>query len=106
MNIFVKLILLSISLFVFSSAVADGRISKIIVDGNQRIETSTIKEYSGFHEGQQFSLESQNDAIKRLYDTSLFEDISINFNDGTLKVFVKVTSFVSKVTFVGNSKIK
>jgi outer membrane protein insertion porin family len=105
-NIFVKLILLSISLFVFSSAVADGRISKIIVDGNQRIETSTIKEYSGFHEGQQFSLESQNDAIKRLYDTSLFEDISINFNDGTLKVFVKETSFVSKVTFVGNSKIK
>ena len=106
MNRVIKLVFLSISLFVFSNAVADGRISKIIVDGNQRIETSTIKEYSGFHEGQQFSLEAQNDAIKNLYATSLFEDISINFENGILKVIVKETSFVSKVTFVGNSKIK
>ena len=102
----VKLVLLSISLFVFSNAIADGKINRIIISGNQRIETPTVKEYSGFHEGQQFSLESQNDAIKKLYATSLFEDISINFSDGNLKIFVKETSFVSKVTFVGNSKIK
>jgi outer membrane protein insertion porin family len=105
-NKVVRLVFLFISLGIFSNAFADGKISKIIVDGNQIIEISTIKEYSGFHEGQNYSLESQSEAIKRMYETSLFEDISINFNDGILKIFVKETSFVSKVSFVGNSKIK
>ena len=106
MNRVIKLFFLSISLFIFSNAVADGKINQIVVHGNQRIEISTIKEYIGFHEGQNFSLESQNEAIKNLYATTLFEDISINFENGILKVVVKETPFVSKVTFVGNSKIK
>ncbi len=105
-NKVVRLVCIFISLGIFSNAFADDKISKIIVDGNQRIEISTIKEYSGFHEGQNYSLESQSEAIKRIYETSLFEDISINFNDGILKISVKETSFVSKVSFVGNSKIK
>ncbi len=106
MNKIVRLTFLVVSLCVFSNAVADGTINKIIVHGNQRIETSTIKEYVGFHEGQHFSLESQNSAVKNLYATSLFEDININFDNGILKITVKETPFVSKVTFVGNSKIK
>ena len=106
MNKVIRLIFLASSLFVFSYAVADEKITKIVVHGNQRIQTSTIEEYIGLREGQQFSLESQNDAVKSLYATSLFEDVSINFVNGVLRVDVKETPFVSKVTFTGNSKIK
>jgi len=105
-NKVIRLIFLASSLFVFSYAVADEKITKIVVHGNQRIQTSTIEEYIGLREGQQFSLESQNDAVKSLYATSLFEDVSINFANGVLRVDVKETPFVSKVTFTGNSKIK
>jgi outer membrane protein insertion porin family len=105
-NKVIRLIFLASSLFVFSYAVADEKITKIVVHGNQRIQTSTIEEYIGLREGQQFSLESQNDAVKSLYATSLFEDVSINFVNGVLRVDVKETPFVSKVTFTGNSKIK
>ena len=62
--------------------------------------------YIGLHEGQQFSLEAQNKAIKSLYATSLFEDVVMNFKNGVLRVDVKETPFVSKVTFTTNSKIK
>ena len=106
MNKVIRLIFLASSLFVFSYAVADEKITKIVVHGNQRIQTSTIEEYIGLREGKQFSLESQNDAVKSLYATSLFEDVSINFVNGVLRVDVKETPFVSKVTFTGNSKIK
>lgn len=106
MNKVIRLIFLASSLFVFSYAVADEKITKIVVHGNQRIQTSTIEEYIGLREGKQFSLESQNDAVKSLYATSLFEDVSINFANGVLRVDVKETPFVSKVTFTGNSKIK
>lgn len=99
------IIAVSLSLCVCSNAMAE-TINKVIIEGNQRIETSTIKEYLGLHEGGEFSLEGQSDAIKSMYATSLFEDISINFSGGTLTVVVKETSFVSKVTFVGNTKVK
>ena len=105
-NKVVKLIFLTGLLFVFSYAAADEKINKIVVHGNQRIQTSTIQEYIGLHEGQQFSLEAQNKAIKSLYATSLFEDVVMNFTNGVLRVDVKETPFVSKVTFAGNSKIK
>ena len=106
MNKVIKLIFLTGFLFVFSYAAADEKINKIVVHGNQRIQTSTIQEYLGLHEGQQFSLESQNEAVRSLYATSLFEDVSINFANGVLKVDIKETPFVSKVVFTGNSKIK
>ncbi len=104
-NRFVKLIL-GVFLFFCSNAMANERINKITVDGNQRVEVSTIKEYLGLSVGDQFSLDAQNESIKNLYATSLFEDISIKFNQGNLIVHVKETPFISKVVFIGNTKVK
>jgi outer membrane protein insertion porin family len=105
-NRVIKLIFLAVCFCASSTAIANEKINQIIIEGNQRIEASTIKEYLGLHEGGQFSLEGQSEAIKSLYATSLFEDISINFFGGTLKVAVKETPFVSKVVFIGNTKVK
>ena len=44
-NKVIKLIFLTGFLFVFSYAAADEKINKIVVHGNQRIQTSTIQEY-------------------------------------------------------------
>lgn len=106
MNRFIRLVFLITSFFIFQNAMADEKISRILIEGNKRIESSTIREYLGLQEGDKFSLQAQSDAIKSLYATSLFEDISINFAAGVLKVIVQETAFVSKVEFSGNSKIK
>ncbi len=103
---FIKLLVIVSFLFVLNNAVAASKIKEIVVSGNQRIESSTVKEYLGFNKGDLFSAEGQNSAIKNLYATSLFETVSLNFSQGILQIDVKETPFVSKVTFIGNTKVK
>lgn len=85
---------------------ADGRINSIVITGNQRVERSTIQEYLGFEVGDQFNDAKRSDAIKSLYSTTLFEDLSIKYNAGKVYVNVQETPLVSRVLFVGNSKVK
>ena len=82
------------------------KVNKIQISGNHRIENSTIEEYLGIGIGDDISPLTKSDAIKNLYATSLFDDVKIDFQSGTLKVIVEETPFISKVIFKGNSKIK
>ena len=90
---------------VSSSAVAEV-IKQISVSGNQRVEKSTIIEYLGMEVGDKYAPEAKNNAVKSLYATSLFETINIIFHQGILDVKVQETPFISKVVFIGNSKVK
>lgn len=106
MNKFVIIALLMLESFVSSTAFADGAISNIVVQGNQRVEKSTIKEYLGMQVGDNFSADARSNAVKSLYGTSLFENIDLSYNGGVLTVTVKETPFISKVEFKGNYKVK
>jgi len=103
---FIKLFFAILYLTFALTSFAEEKITKILIEGNQRIESSTVREYLVLKEGDMFSEHSESEAIKHLYATSLFEDISITFSGGVLKVHVKETPFVSKVYFSGNSKVK
>lgn len=96
-------ILFSISI-ITSNAIAE-RIKKIDIQGNSRVETATILEYLGVSVGSDYSQETKNNVIKNLYSTAFFEDITVDFASGKLKVFVVETPLVSKVVFNGNYKI-
>ncbi len=102
----IKIALLATTIFYSTTLLALERINKIVIQGNQRVEISTIRNYLGLNVGDEFSYQKQNDAIKSLYSTTLFEDIDIKFYNGELKVRVQETAFISKVEFKGNSKIK
>ena len=82
------------------------KITNIHISGNHRIEKSTIQEYLAINVGDEFSPLNKSNAIKDLYATSLFDNINIDFQNGTLNVNVEETPFISKVIFKGNSKIK
>jgi outer membrane protein insertion porin family len=90
---------------VSSSAMAEV-IKQISVSGNQRVEKSTIIEYLGMEVGDKYAPETKNNAVRNLYATSLFETINIIFHQGILDVKVQETPFISKVVFIGNSKVK
>ena len=100
-----KILFCVFAIFVSASAMA-GNVQKINIQGNQRVEQSTIKEYLEIQVGERYSQEKQSKAVKALYATTLFETIDITFHSGVLTVKVQETPFVSKVAFNGNNKIK
>lgn len=89
-----------------SSTVIAANVKKIDIQGNQRVEKSTIREYLGIKVGDQYSQFKRSEAVKSLYATSLFENIDISFSNEVLKVNVQETPFISKIEFKGNYKVK
>jgi len=91
------------------AAPADGPIvQRIDVEGNQRIEESTVLSYMVVREGQPYSQALVDQSLKTLFATGLFADVQIeSANGGTFTVTVKVVEnpIINRIAFEGNSKI-
>ncbi|MBT4922570.1 MAG: outer membrane protein assembly factor BamA [Rickettsiales bacterium] len=77
--------------------------SDILVRGNQRIESATIK---SFFQG--IDITSQKDlnhALKRLQNTGIFSDIKIINKSDILHVNVIENPLVNEIHFIGNKKL-
>lgn len=81
-------------------------VTKIVVQGNQRIESSTITSYLPFKVGGNFTQARSDKALKTLYGTGLFSEVSVSFNKGVVSIKVKENPIISKIIFEGNSAIK
>jgi len=103
----IKLTILTVTIFYYNISLADSVIRKITIEGNHRIERSTIESYLKLKPGESYNSLKEDEAIKRLYATSLFRNIKMDMSsDGNLIVSVTETPFISSVVFRGNSKIK
>ena len=74
------------------------------VSGNDRISDETIILFSGFNVNDSLDENSLNDIIKRLYETSFFKDISIEFNENILVIKVEENPLIQSVGFTGIKK--
>ena len=63
-------------------------IKKIIIDGNQRISDETVKMFSLISVNDKLNENDLNKLLKNLYETNFFENITINFENGILSLFV------------------
>ncbi|WP_048646270.1 outer membrane protein assembly factor BamA [Nitratireductor soli] len=81
-------------------------VSRIDVRGNRRVDAETVRNYIGIRPGRSFSNDDVNDAVKRLFATGLFSDVSITQSGGALVVTVDEYAVVNQVLFQGNKKIK
>ena len=81
-------------------------VTSIEVQGNQRVEASTIRSY--FKEGQGGHLDAfQIDAgVKKLYATGLFQDIRPSISGGRLTLVVVENPVINRIAFEGNKKVK
>lgn len=103
----IKLAILTVTIFYYNISLADSVIRKITIEGNHRIERSTIESYLKLKPGESYNSLKEDEAIKRLYATSLFRNIKMDMSsDGNLIVNITETPFISSVVFRGNSKIK
>ena len=96
-----------IILFFFTFAVyaEENIILSIDVDGTQRIDNETVISYSKVNIGDIYSENLGNDILKELFDTNLFSNIEISYENNSLKISIKENPTINLVKFVGNKKI-
>jgi outer membrane protein insertion porin family len=78
----------------------------IMVEGNRRVEASTIRSYFKPGPGGRLGPEQIDQAIKALYATGLFSDVRIHHARGRLVVSVVENPVINQVVFEGNHKAK
>jgi outer membrane protein insertion porin family len=83
-----------------------GVVQRILVQGNERIEPSTVISYLPVSPGETVDAAKLDLAIKALFRTDLFSDVSVNFQNGDLIVTVVENPIINRVIFEGNKGLK
>jgi outer membrane protein insertion porin family len=82
-------------------------IRTIAVRGNQRLEPETIRAYANLTPGQNYSAATLDQALKDLYATQLFADVTITGVDtGDLVISVKENPVINRIVLEGNKRLK
>ena len=81
------------------------QIKDIVVNGNERVETSTVKSYLGLEQGNEYSPMKARTALKSLYGTGLFDNVEIGWDNGKLIVDVQENPIVNEIRYEGNSAL-
>ena len=82
-------------------------IQSIAVRGNQRLEAETIRAYANLSPGQTYTTETLDQALKDLYATQLFADVTINGGDtGHLVIAVRENPVINRIILEGNKHLK
>ena len=82
-----------------------GAISAIKIEGNQRIEESTIRSYMLVQPGDAYDADRVDRSLKSLFSTGLFADVSFQRQGGTLVVKVVENPIINRIAFEGNRKL-
>lgn len=82
------------------------RFNTVQVEGNERIQTSTIVAYTGLERGQTVSAGELNDAYQNILASGVFESVELVPRGNTL--IIKVTEFptINQISFEGNRRVK
>lgn len=99
---------LSTSLFAQSAAAQSGapNISEIRIQGVERIEPSTVMTYLDLRVGDRMDQANLDRALKSLFGTGLFSDVSLQPSGRVLVVQVAENPLINQVAFEGNDKLK
>jgi len=87
-------------------AQADGVIDQIFVQGNQRIEESTVKSYLTVKVGEPFDDEQLDQSLKNLYASSFFDDVSLERQGNRLLIKVVENPIINRIAYEGNRRLE
>jgi outer membrane protein insertion porin family len=82
------------------------QIRSITVNGSQRIEADTVRSYIQLRVGDIYTQVAADQALRDLFETELFADVSIRNNDGAVVIDVKENPVINRVILEGNKRIK
>ncbi len=81
-------------------------IETISVAGAQRLEPNTIVSYMRLRAGQPYTQAAADEALKELYATELFSDVTIGFANGNVLVTVQENPVINRIVLEGNKRLK
>ena len=71
------------------------------ITGNDRISRQTIINFSKLKKNLDLTTKNLNDAVKELYNTNFFEDVSVNIKNDILNINVKEYPIIQNIEFNG-----
>jgi outer membrane protein insertion porin family len=80
-------------------------IAEIRVEGNQRIEAETVLSYMQLSPGDRFEAARIDRALKNLFSSGLFADVSFRREGNDLVVAVVENPIINRLAFEGNDRI-
>ncbi|MEZ5669201.1 MAG: outer membrane protein assembly factor BamA [Alphaproteobacteria bacterium] len=80
-------------------------ISAIVVEGNQRIESETVRSYLTVQEGDPLDPFALNDSLRALFASGLFRDADLTVTGTVVTVTVDENPIINRVVFEGNDRI-
>ena len=87
------------------TAPSASRIGDIRIEGVQRLESGTVASYLSLNKGDEATPAALDTALKALYATGLFADISLTMQGDTLVAKVVENPILNRVAFEGNDAI-
>lgn len=90
----------------YAQAADSFTIKDIRVEGIQRVDAGTVFNYLPMHVGDTFTDAKATDAIKALYGTGFFKDVSIETQGDVLVVHIDERPAIASVDFIGIKEFK
>ena len=81
-------------------------VSSIVVEGNRRVESDTIRSYFRLRPGERLDAAKVDEGIKALIGTGLFSDVRPTWSGGRVIITVVENQVISRVVFEGNKRVK
>ncbi len=106
MNKKIYIYLLIFLLLPFNAYSNDKQVNFVVIDGNNRITSSEIIEYSRIEIGKTYTKNDISFFIKNLFSTNLFKDIKIKIENNTAYITVIERPIISKILIDGNSLVE
>ena len=102
MKHFYKNIFLILTFLIFAPKFSYSEIiNKIEILGNDRISSETIKMFTKINIGESINDKDVNEILKRVYDSTFFEDVKVSIKENTLKIVVLENPLVENVEIKG-----
>ncbi len=97
---------LVITLLFVASVINAEPLRGVRIEGNQRIDTTTIRSYVLIKEGEEITQAALDRSLKNLYGTGLFSDVKLRQENGVVAVYISENPVINRVAFEGNAKLK
>jgi outer membrane protein insertion porin family len=79
-------------------------LNNVQIEGNKRIETSTIVNHSGLAAGENVDQNKLDEAVRKLFDSGYFSDVKIGLSGQTAVIKVVENPIVNRIYFEGNKE--
>ncbi len=80
-------------------------VREIKIEGNERIDADTVRNYFGASTGKPLSQYDLDQGLKKLYETGFFADVSVAPAGDTVVVHVVENPSINQIIFEGNKQI-